>query len=130
MKKTGLIFAFLFALTAPAFADPVEGIWKTEKDDNGNFGHIKVSACGTKICGILVKSFDRSGASLASDNIGRKIIWGMAPQGDGYYSGGKVWAPDRDKTYSSKMTMTGNNLAIKGCVIGICRSGGVWKRVK
>lgn len=129
MKKLGLIFAFIFALAAPAFADPVEGVWQTAKDDNGNFGHIKVSACGAKICGVLVKSFDSSGAPLASDNIGRKIIWGMVPQGDGYYNGGKVWAPDRDKTYSSKMTMTGNNLAIKGCIFGICRNGGVWKRI-
>jgi len=104
--------------------------WRLRHFDNGNFGHIKVSACGAKICGVLVKSFDSSGAPLESDNIGRKIIWGMVPKGDGFYNGGKVWAPDRDKTYSSKMTMTGNNLAIKGCVFGICRNGGAWKRIK
>lgn len=134
MKKLGLIAAVAFAMTGvlagAAFADPVEGVWKTAKDDNGNFGHIKVSTCGAKICGVLVKSFDSSGAPLATDNIGKKIIWGMVPQGGGYYDSGKVWAPDRDKTYSSKMTLTGNSLAIKGCVFGICRSGGKWSRVK
>ena len=130
MKKLGLIAAVVFGLTGAAFADPVEGVWKTAKDDNGNFGHIKISTCGAKICGVLVKSFDSSGAPLVTDNIGKKIIWNMVPQGDGYYKGGKVWSPDRDKTYSSKMTMTGNSLAIKGCVMGICRSGGNWARIK
>jgi len=129
MKKLGLIIAFIFTLAAPVFADPVEGVWQTAKDDNGNYGHIDISMCGAKICGVLIKSFDSSGAPLASDNIGRKIIWDMVPQGDGYYKGGKVWSPDRDKTYSSKMTMNGNGLAIKGCVFGICRNGGTWKRV-
>lgn len=134
MKKLGLIAAVAFAMTGAlagaAFADPVEGVWKTAKDDNGNFGHIKVSTCGAKICGVLIKSFDSSGATLVTDNIGKKIIWGMVPQGDGYYDSGKVYAPDRDKTYSSKMTLSGNSLAIKGCVFGICRSGGKWSRVK
>ncbi len=129
MKKLGLIFAFIFALAAPAFADPVEGTWKTAPDDNGNYGFIKVSMCGAKICGVLAKSFDSKGTQLTTDNTGKKIIWDMVPQGDGYYSGGKVWAPDRDKTYSSKMTLSGNSLNIKGCVLGICRNGGTWQRL-
>jgi len=130
MKKLGLICALTVVLAAPAFADPVEGVWKTAKDDNGNFGHIKVSMCGAKICGVLVKSFDSSGAPLASDNDGKRIIWDMVPEGGGKYGSGKVWSPDRDKTYSSKMTLKGASLAIKGCVMGICRSGGKWSRVK
>ncbi len=130
MRNLGLISVFAIALAAPAFADPVEGIWKTAKDDNGNFGHIKISMCGDKVCGVLIKSFDSSGAPLESENIGKRIIWNMVPEGDGYYDSGKVWAPDRDKTYSSKMTMNGNKLTIKGCVFGICRNGGTWVRVK
>lgn len=130
MKKLGLIFAFVLGLAAPAFADPVEGTWKTAPDDNGNYGYIQVSTCGSKICGVLAKSFDSSGATLESPNTGKKIIWDMTPDGGGKYSGGKVYAPDRDKTYSSKMTLKGNSLNIKGCVFGICRDGGNWKRIK
>ena len=130
MKKLGLIFAFIFSMAAPAFADPVEGTWKTAPDDNGNYGYIKVSTCGAKICGVLARSFDSKGATLDSPNNGRKIIWDMVSDGGGKYSGGKVYAPDRDKTYSSKMTLKGNSLNIKGCVFGICRDGGNWSRVK
>jgi uncharacterized protein (DUF2147 family) len=110
-------------------ADPVHGTWQTAKDDNGNYGHIKVADCGNSICGTLVKSFDASGKALETANTGRKIIWNMKAEGGGAYGGGKVYAPDRDKTYSSKMTLKGNSLNIKGCVLGICRDGGSWKRV-
>jgi uncharacterized protein (DUF2147 family) len=114
---------------AAAAADPVFGTWKTEKDDNGNFGHIRVEACGTKVCGTLIKSFDASGAEMQSPNVGKKIVWDMVAQGDGAYGDGKVWSPDRDKTYNSKMQLSGDKLAVEGCVLMICRNGGTWQRV-
>ena len=129
-KISALAAAMAFVAGAALAADPVFGIWKTKPDDNGNFGHIDVNACGDKICGTLIKSFDGAGKEFASDNVGKKIIWDMENQGDGKYGNGKVWSPDRDKTYSSKMKLSGNGLAISGCVLGICRDGGTWTRVK
>jgi len=110
-------------------ADPVEGTWQTKKDDNGNFGHVQVKPCGPAFCGTLVQSFDSAGKVLKSANVGKRIIWDMQAKGGGAYGGGKVWSPDRDKTYNSKMKLSGNNLAIEGCVFGICRDGGTWNRV-
>ena len=51
--------------------------------------------------------------------------------GDGTYSSGKVWAPDRDKTYKAKMVLDGNALGVSGCVLGgaVCRES-MWSRVK
>jgi len=129
MKKPALLAALLLC-AAPAFADPAEGVWKTKPDDNGNFGHVQIAPCGDRICGVLIEAFDGTGAVLASENIGKQIIWDMIPEGDGYYDGGKIWSPDRDKTYKSNMTLTGDSLAVKGCVLGICRDGGTWARVK
>ncbi len=111
-------------------ADPVEGTWQTKKDDNGNFGHVQVKPCGPAFCGTLVRSFDSAGKVLKSPNVGKRIIWDMKAKGGGAYGDGKVWSPDRDKTYSSKMKLSGSNLAIEGCVFGICRDGGTWIRVK
>jgi len=130
MRKLALIAGLAVAMAGPALADPVFGTWKTKPDDNGNFGHVEMKACGAKICGTLVKSFDGSGAETASDNIGRKIVWDMSPKGGGAYGGGKIWAPDRDKTYRSKMSLKGSTLAVSGCVLGgvICRSSN-WARV-
>jgi uncharacterized protein (DUF2147 family) len=122
--------AAMLLVAGAAFADPVEGLWKTKPDDNGNFGHVQIKPCGPAFCGTLVKAFDGSGKQIDSPNIGKKIVWDMQAKGDGYYADGKVWSPDRDKTYSSKMQLSGNGLAVKGCVIGICRDGGTWTRVK
>ena len=129
MKHLILSAAFLIGLAGFAAADPVYGTWKTEPDDNGGVGLIKIEACGEKICGTLIKSFDSSGAETQSPNLGRKIVWDMVAGGDGGYGGGKIWSPDRDKTYKSKMRLSGNALAVEGCVFGICRDGGTWKRV-
>ena len=128
MKFTAILTS-LVLLAAPAFADPVEGLWKTKPDDNGNFGHVQIAPCADRFCGVLVEAFDSSGAVKASDNIGKQIIWDMIAEGDGYYDGGKIWSPDRDKTYNSNMQLTGDSLAVKGCFIGICRDGGTWVRV-
>jgi uncharacterized protein (DUF2147 family) len=129
MKTFALAAALLF-VAGTAFADPVEGVWQTKKDDNGNFGYVEVKPCGPAFCGTLIKSFDSAGAPMDSPNIGRQIIWDMVAYGDGVYDDGKVYSPDRDKTYNSDMKLTGDKLAVRGCVLGICRDGGTWTRVK
>ena len=128
LAKTILAVA-LVAFAAPAFAqDAVIGTYKTQPDDNGNFGHFELYDCEGAICGVIRKAFDGSGAEIASTNIGKRMIWGMQSNGGGSYSGGKIWAPDRDKVYSSKMELDGNALKVSGCVFGICR-GQDWTRV-
>lgn len=131
MRTFSLTVALAVGLATPALAaDPLEGIWQTKPDDNGNYGHIQVAPCGAKLCGVLIKSFDSSGSVMQSENVGKRIIWDMVPQGGGAYAKGKVWTPDRDKTYKSKMQMDGNGVAVSGCVLGICRDGGTWTRVQ
>ncbi|MFM1862318.1 MAG: hypothetical protein RLZ26_840 [Pseudomonadota bacterium] len=116
-------------LALPAAADPVLGRWKTQPDDNGNFGIVEFAACGEKLCATLRESFDGSGKKIASANIGRAIVWDMAPKGNGAYGGGSIWSPDRDQTYASKMTLSGDSLSVSGCILIICRAQ-EWSRVK
>ena len=131
MNNIFKIVAALCLLTGSALADPVHGVWQTTPDDNGNFGHINVEECDGEICGTLVKSFNSTGASIDSDNIGKKIIWAMKNKGDGQYGSGKIWSPDRDKVYNSKMVLEGNDqLKISGCVLILCRDGGTWTRIE
>ncbi|NJS38210.1 MAG: DUF2147 domain-containing protein [Rhodobacteraceae bacterium] len=127
--KTLILAAALALAATTAFADPVEGTWQTRADDNGNYGHVEIKPCGPAFCGTLVKAFDSSGAEIASDNIGRQIVWDMVAYPDGLYDDGRIYSPDRDKEYNGDMTLNGNNLAVRGCVLGICRDGGTWKRV-
>ena len=118
----------VFAASA-AMADPVEGIWKTQPGDDGNFGHVQMSMCGEAICGVLIRAYNGSGSQIDSDNIGRNIVWDMKIRGNGRYRGGNIWAPDRDKVYKSKMQLSGDVLAVSGCVLVICRDQ-TWTRVK
>lgn len=129
MKHLMTAAALVMGMAGAAAADPILGTWATIKDDNGNSGHIKISKCGGAICGTLIKSFDSNGKVFKSENQGRKLIWDMNSDGGGKYSGGKVFSPDRGKTYNGKLVLSGNSLTVKGCVLGVCRSGGTWKRV-
>lgn len=128
--KPILLAAFLASLGSAAMAEPALGLWKTQPDDNGNFGHVQVVACGAAICGTLVKAFDGAGKEIKSDNVGRQIITNMKNDGGGAYSGGKIYSPDRGKTYNGKLALSGNSMAVSGCVLGICRNGGTWARLK
>ncbi len=129
MKK--MILAAAFAVVAgAAWADPVEGIWQTIPDDNGEFGHVQIAPCGDKLCGTLIRSYDNAGKPMESENVGKMIVWDMVAKGDGSYGSGKIWSPDRDKTYNSKMQMNGNALAVEGCILFVCRDGGTWTRVQ
>ncbi|WP_102226422.1 DUF2147 domain-containing protein [Acidimangrovimonas sediminis] len=133
MKNFAIAAALLALTSVPAFAaDPLVGTWKTKPDDNGHFGFVDIKPCGGAFCGTLVKAFGADGQAMQSDNVGRRIVWDMKNQGGGHYGGGKVWSPDRDKTYTSKMDLKGDAVAVSGCVLGgmICRNGGTWTRVK
>jgi len=128
MNLRAIACVAVFAAGA-ASADPADGIWKTQPDDNGNFGHVQISECGPAVCGVLIQAFDGSGAARASEHLNKRILWDMAATGDGAYRGGKIFAPDRGKTYNSKMVLAGSSLKVSGCVLGICREQ-TWTKVR
>lgn len=128
MKRFGTLFAALAVLASPAFAvDPLEGRWLTTQDDNGNSGIIEVAACADKLCGVLIMAFGPDGKQVTTEHIGRQIIWATENKGGGVYRG-KVYSPDRDKTYNSKLVLNGDLLSVSGCMLGACRQGGQWRR--
>jgi uncharacterized protein (DUF2147 family) len=129
MRKLAMMSAVLALGAGMASAEPLLGIWQTAKDDNGHSGLIEVAPCGNKLCGKLVRSYDENGNEMQSDNLGRNIISETVPTGGGSYEG-KVYSPDRDKTYNSKLELQGDRLKVSGCVMFICRDGGTWRRVQ
>ncbi len=128
MKRALWIGLVTAALAGPAAADPVLGTYQTQPGDEGNFAHVEIYQCEASICGVIRKAFNGSGKQIQSDTVGKRMIWGMKAQGGGKYAKGKIWAPDRDKTYNSKMELAGSTLKVSGCVLGICR-GQTWQRV-
>ncbi len=127
MKTLAISFAVLFA-AGSAFADPVEGIWKTEEDD-GAFAHVTIGPCGPNFCGVISRTF-KGTEEYQSENLGKTLVIDMAPQGDGNYEG-KVWRPSNDKIYYGTIALNGDQMALAGCVAGglIC-SKQTWTKLK
>ncbi len=131
MKKTLLAAAAAVVCATAAMADPVAGTWKTAPGDTGGYLHVAIAPCGGAICGTIKEAYDKNGkVSPGYEHKGKKMLWDMKADGGGAYSGGKIWAPDSDKTYKSKMKLSGSKLNVKGCVAGgmICR-GQDWTRI-
>ncbi len=127
MKTLKMAFAMLALSAGAALADPLEGMWRMAADDNGNSGLIQVAPCGAYLCGQLVRAYDASGAEIVTPNVGRLIISETISAGGANYTG-KVYSPDRDATYNSRLTLSGDTLSVEGCFLGICRDGGTWTR--
>lgn len=130
MKTTTAGLAALMLTATAALADPATGMWRTEPGDTGGYLHVSVYECGSSICGAIRKAVDANGQPVADyEHLNKRMIWDMAAKGGGTYSGGKIWAPDSGKTYSSKMQLSGSTLTVEGCVFGICR-GQNWTRLQ
>jgi len=124
--------AIMAALAAgSAAAQDATGVWKTAEKDDGRYLHVEIAPCkggGGMLCGRAVGAF----GGARQSTVGKRILWDMAPEGEGRWDDGKVWAPDEDETYSGKMALQGPDvLELSGCVLGglICR-GQDWTRVK
>lgn len=119
-------------LATPVAAQDVNGVWQTEAGDTGGFLHVTIAPCGDKTCGTIRTAFDGDQAAITNyEHLGKQLIWDMTADGAGKWTSGSIWAPDRNKTYRSKMAISGDVLKVSGCVAGglICRSQN-WVRVK
>ncbi|SFS69001.1 Uncharacterized conserved protein, DUF2147 family [Sulfitobacter marinus] len=118
----------VMAAGAAMAEDPAVGVWKTQPDD-GSYAHVKMTPCGAEICGTMMRTFNDDG-EYTSPNLGKQLVIGMVPDGKGNYAG-KVWRPSNDKIYIGKMTVTGDNLKLSGCIAGglLCSKQN-WSRLK
>ena len=127
MKTLILSLTAVILSTGAALADPALGRWATQADDNGNRGIIDMAMCGNRLCGTLIESRRANGEVFQSANNGRQIVWDMEPRGNGSYRDGQIYAPDRDRTSASNMTLSGDTLSVEGCVLFFCRAQ-TWTR--
>ena len=129
MKKIILAAALVMVAGAVQAQDALVGDWRTGADDNGNSGIIRIEQCGSSLCGTLVQSYDASGGVLESENTGRQIIWDTNPTSTAGEYRGRLYSPDRDATYNSRLYLNGNTLSVCGRLLGVERCGTDWSRV-
>ena len=60
---------------------------------------------------------------------GLVVLWGLRPDGDGGWSGGRVLDPENGKDYKAKLALLegGRALGMSGCIAFLCRQQ-VWRR--
>jgi uncharacterized protein (DUF2147 family) len=102
-----MIAAAMTLLAGTAYADPIEGNWRTQSGETAAVGN-----CGGSFC-ITLKTGKHKGKGIGK----------VSSDGDGQYSG-SITDPATDKTYSGKASMSGSSMNMKGCIFGglICRS--------
>ncbi len=126
INRISVFSALVLTLASlPALAD-ITGSWKSEKNDEGKQISVEIYNCGEQICGKITDVHNSDNTSI----IGTEIIEGMKKKSDTKYSGGKIYAPDTEKWYKSKIKVQdADTLKVSGCVAGglICR-GQVWTR--
>lgn len=123
-------FALIFA-PASAFANSAVGTWKSEPNERGHI-EIEIAPCGSALCGTIVRAVAIDGTlGTKADfrHLGRKMVWDMKPDGPDQWAGGKIFDPNREKTFNSKMQVTAAGLKVSGCVLGVCQSQ-LWRAVK
>lgn len=96
--------------TGAAWADPIEGLWKTEAGSTA-----QIVPCAQGFC-ITLKTGQYAGREIGQ----------LAAVAPGRYEG-KVTKPDENKTYSGKATLSGSKLKLSGCVLVFCQTQ-TWSR--
>jgi uncharacterized protein (DUF2147 family) len=115
-----------------ATAGGAHGIWRTEAGETGGYLEVTIGPCESspgKTCGTISKAVGEDGPDSGYVHLGRLMIEGMETEDGTRYSGGTIWDPENDKTYSSKMKAAGSTLEVEGCIAFICR-GQDWTRVE
>lgn len=143
MKKLIGIIAFSMAVIFASHAqmDPT-GIWKNIDDEDGKVkSHIEIywedGVLKAKVDKLLDNATltvcnkckgDKKGKPL----VGMEIMWGLTPDGDNEWSGGKIMDPKKGKEYKCKIELENEDkLKVRGYV-GIPTFGRTqyWYRLK
>jgi len=123
MLRAFMCAAILAATIPQALASDVKGEW-TRADGKTKVRFVNCG--GDAVCGAITWLRDSSSPA----KVGQQVFFDMKPSGENAWAG-RAFNPDDGKTYSGKMTLSGDRLVTAGCVLGglICKSFN-WTRVK
>ena len=103
--------AIVLTSTSFAFADPIEGNWKTQSGETA-----KISSCGSSYC-LTLKT-----GKFAGQRIGK-----MKAKGGKYT--GTVTDPEDNKVYTGSASLKGNTMSLTGCALKIFCKTQKWKKL-
>ena len=117
----GALLCLLCAFATGAQAADIEGQW-ARGDGNAK---VRIAPCGADIC--VVNTWIRPGTP--SEKAGDKLVMAIKPGADGRYFG-NAFDPQRDLTYRITVTVNGDRMTTRGCVVaGLICKGVDWTRI-
>lgn len=129
--KAAVMAGFLLTVAGTANAgSDLSGVWRLS---SGKVT-IELAPCGQSYCGKIVglaKPLDKKGrpkrdrenpdkALRKRPLIGLMVLNDMRPDGDNRWSG-TIYNADDGQTYASKMSLNGDTMIVKGCVLVFCK---------
>jgi uncharacterized protein (DUF2147 family) len=131
-------FASTLGLLAPVTAEAADatGEWLVEDGD----ARIKISSCGTELCGNVAWIKDAAPGSDVNNPdpakrsrplLGIPVLLGLKPSAPGEWTG-SLYNAENGRTYTGKLTIVDErHIKVSGCVLGglICE-GQTWTRTK
>jgi uncharacterized protein (DUF2147 family) len=113
----------LMASGSVAIAGEVKGEWMR----SDGTAKVRFASCGGEaVCGAISWVRDPNGEG----KVGQRVFFDMKPHGHNVWTG-SAFNPEDGKTYSGKLTPSGDRLVTAGCVLGglICKSVN-WTRAR
>lgn len=122
LRRISAFGALLLIPTTAIATGDAKGTWLVAERD----ARVRIDSCGEALCGWI--AWMKGPTSFAK--VGQRVLWDMRSNGDGVWTG-KAFDPRDGKTYSGKLTVSGNSLTMTGCVLGglFCRSQS-WARAR
>ena len=113
------VLVLVLLLSTPALAqaggsDP-NGVWLR---GDGN-ARVRIAACGANTCATNLWIRDESGGEAVGD----RLVLTLTREDDDTLAG-TAYDPQRDLTYSMRMTIAKDRLQTRGCILGdlLCKS--------
>lgn len=131
-KRSVLLAISLLTITQSVNADGIFGLWDSEHENpTDDYVRVRIAPCEENeqyICGLIVEAFRNGEGSTEADFVGKRMLWGFEEKTESYWTKGKLWAPDTEKTYASKLDQINDDrLIVSGCVLFFCRDQ-IWTR--
>lgn len=120
MIGTGVL-ATLTCASSVSAAD-IDGQWARGDGD----AKVRIAPCGDDIC--ATNTWIKPGTR--GEKAGDRLVMTIKPQGDAGSYSGTAFDPQRDMTYRITVTVSGDSMTTKGCIVaGLICKGVSWSRI-
>lgn len=125
--RAAFISTLLMGVSFSALAQDINGLWRTELTEEG-YLEVSIETCETNmLCGTILRARDLEGDEQPYEHTGKRMIWDMVASGPANWADGQIWDPRNDRTFRSRMELSGDTLLVSGCVFRICQTQ-TWQR--